>query len=77
MVGADSELVIVANQHGVKSENQDSKKFAYKSGSLENSKSIDIKNPIVLDGQGIREHVCVILEGGNAAFKLREKKYAI
>jgi predicted ATPase len=77
VVGADSELVIVANQHGVKSENQDSKKFAYKSGSLENSKSIDIKNPIVLDGQGIREHVCVILEGGNAAFKLREKKYAI
>ncbi len=77
VVGADSELVIVANQHGVKSENQDSKKFAYKSGSLENSQPIDITNPIVLDGQGIREHVCVILEGGNAAFKLREKKYAI
>lgn len=77
VVGADSELVIVANQHGVKCENQDSKKFAYKSGSLENSKALDIKNPIVLDGQGIREHVCVILEGGNAAFKLREKKYAI
>lgn len=77
VVGSDSELVIVANQHGVKSENQDSKKFAYKSGSLENSKAIDIKNPIVLEGQGIREHVCVILEGGNAAFKLREKKYAI
>ena len=68
---------MIANQNGVKNENQDSKKFAYKSGSLENSKSIDTENTIVLDAQGIREHVCVILEGGNAAFKLREKKYAI
>jgi predicted ATP-dependent endonuclease of OLD family len=77
VVGADSELVIVANQHGVKSENHGSKKFAYKSGSLENSKPFDPTNPIVLDAQGIREHVCVILEGGDVAFKLREKKYAI
>ena len=64
VVGSDSELVIVANQHGVKSENKDSKKIAYKSGSLENTKPVDAQNPIVLDAQGIREHVCVILEGG-------------
>ena len=67
----------MANQHGVKSENQDSKKFAYKTGSLENSRPLDAANNIVLDAQGIREHVCVILEGGDAAFKLREKKYAL
>lgn len=77
VVGADSELVIVANQHGVKNENLDSKKFAYKSGSLENSSLLDSANPIVLDSQGIREHVCVILEGGDVAFKLREKRYAL
>ena len=77
VVGADSELVIVANQHGLKSENTGGKKFAYKTGSLENSKPLDEKNKIVLDSQGIREHVCDVLEGGNTAFKLREKKYAI
>ncbi|PCI54066.1 MAG: hypothetical protein COB36_11210 [Alphaproteobacteria bacterium] len=77
VVGADSELIVVANQHGVKNENRNSKKFAYKSGSLENSKPFDDSNPIVLDAQGIREHVCVILEGGDVAFKLREKKYAL
>ncbi|WP_460231546.1 TrlF family AAA-like ATPase [Aurantivibrio plasticivorans] len=77
VVGSDSELVVVANQHGVKSENQSSRKFAYKTGSLENSKPLDEANKIVLDAQGIREHVCVILEGGDAAFRLREKKYAL
>jgi len=77
VVGSDSELVIVANQHGVKNENVDSKKFSYKSGSLEHSSPFDSGNPIVLDSQGIREHVCVILEGGDVAFKLREKKYSI
>lgn len=77
VVGSDSELIIIANQHGVKNENTDSKKFAYKSGSLENSAPFDPANPVVLDSQGIREHVCVILEGGDVAFKLREKKYSI
>jgi len=77
VVGADSESVIVANQHGVKNENKSSKKFAYISGSLEHSKPIDESCKLVLESQGIREHVCLILEGGNIAFKLREKKYAI
>lgn len=31
----------------------------------------------VLYQQGIKEHVCDILEGGNEAFKQRERKYAI
>jgi len=77
VVGSDSELVIVANQHGVKSENRDDKKFAYKYGTLENSSPIDKSNSIVLESQGIREHVCVILEGGDTAFKLHERKYGI
>lgn len=27
--------------------------------------------------QGIREHVCDLLEGGDKAFKLREQKYQL
>lgn len=77
VVGADSELVIVANQHGIKNENHGNKKFEYISGSLEHTKKFDKSIPYTLDSQGVREHVCVILEGGDVAFKLREKKYAI
>ncbi len=77
VVGSDSELVIVANQHGVKNENRDSKKFAYKTGSIENSAPYESGNHIVLESQGIKQHVCVILEGGDVAFRLREKKYSL
>ena len=35
------------------------------------------KIEIILERQGIKEHVCEILEGGNEAFKQREKKYDI
>lgn len=73
-VGADSEEVIVANQHGVQNENQDGVKFEYLTGSLENSKKFEKGSPILI-GQGIREHVCDILEGGDVAFKKRESKY--
>ena len=77
VVNADAEEVIVANQHGEDSRNQDSIKFQYITGSLENTKSKDESLDIVLQAQGIREHVCEILEGGSEAFKKRENKYAI
>jgi len=77
VVGADSECVIVANQNGLKSENQENKKFEYFTGSLENNSPYDESHQYVLESQGIREHVCAILEGGDAAFKLRERKYNI
>lgn len=76
VVNADAEEVIVANQDGEDSENQDGIKFQYVSGSLENTMQHKQTN-IVLKSQGIREHVCEILEGGTDAFKKREKKYAI
>lgn len=75
VVGADSELVIVANQHGKDTPNERSVKFQYASGSLENSHIKDSKIKITLYSQGIKEHVCEILEGGNDAFKQRELKY--
>jgi len=77
VVGADSELVIVANQNGLKNFNRDEKKFQYVAGSLEHTFSKKVDIPEVLESQGIREHVCEILEGGNEAFKMRESKYGI
>lgn len=46
-------------------------------GGLEYSKikDRDSANKSILEAQGIRQHVCEILEGGNDAFIKREKKY--
>jgi hypothetical protein len=77
VVGADSELVIVANQNGIDTPNINDSKFQYTSGSLENTKEFDTQIKITLEAQGIKEHVCEILEGGNEAFKQREMKYAL
>ncbi len=77
VVNADAEEVIVANQHGDDSRNDDDIKFQYISGSLENTSKKSFSTDIVLKSQGIREHVCEILEGGTVAFKKRENKYAI
>ena len=75
VVGADSENVIVANQHGNNSVNRDGIKFQYLNGSLETSQKRDKDNHIILESRGIREHVCDILEGGDDAFRKREAKY--
>lgn len=75
VVGADAEQVIVANQNGSKNENVNGLKFSYVFGALENSRPKDMACPTVLEAQGIREHVCEILEGGEDAFKKRESKY--
>lgn len=79
VVSADSENVIVANQHGSKTLNDKGIRFQYVNGSLENSKMRDNsykeEKDSILPSQGIREHVCEILEGGQEAFEKREKKY--
>lgn len=76
VVGADSEEVIIANQHGKNSPNENGIKFQYLCGSLENSKDRISDDTIpMLNRCGVREHVCDILEGGENAFKERENKY--
>lgn len=76
VVGADTEEVIVANQQGLKSPNENNVKFQYVYGSLENTKVLKNDESIpLLFRMGIREHVCEILEGGREAFVYREKKY--
>lgn len=77
VVNADSELVIVANQHGTNSPNTDGKQFEYIQGSIEHSfPKVDTEFR-VLYSQGIREHVCEIMKGGTEAFKRRERRYNI
>lgn len=64
-----------SDQEGNNSHNRDGIRFQYVNGALELTK---LKNPtedIVLYSQGIREHVCDILEGGRDAFEKREQKY--
>jgi predicted ATPase len=75
VVSADAENVIVANQNGNDCLNKDSVKFQYISGALEDTKAKSDSILIILESQGIREHVCEILEGGREAFEKREKKY--
>ena len=75
VVGADAEEIIVANQEGIGNSNPENIKFAYKCGVLENS--FKTGNSEILLSCGIREHVCELLEGGNKAFRLREKKYQL
>lgn len=77
VVSADSENVIVANQNGSENQNKDGLKFQYINGSLENTKPKNKEEVFILKSQGIREHVCEILEGGVEAFKKREQKYGI
>ena len=77
VVGADSEQVIVANRNGNDRPNSDRKTFNYTSGALENTKSKDENCNDTLQSQGVREHVCDILEGGEDAFDKRMKKYNI
>ena len=81
VLGADAEEIIIANQAGSKSENKENR-FEYRSGSIENDMAIyasdgrTIENGI-LNSQGIQQHICDILEGGERAFELRKNKYHI
>lgn len=77
VVSADSENVIIANQLGNDSKNENGCRFQYVNGALENTRPKDKGCDFVLQSQGIREHVCEILEGGVEAFKKREQKYGI
>ncbi|MFG0528981.1 TrlF family AAA-like ATPase [Pseudomonas sp. yb_2] len=75
VVAADAECVIVANQIGQQVDSSmDNHRFEYFSGSLECSYEAPTKDS-PLRSQGIRQHVCEILEGGVTAFKERELKY--
>lgn len=80
VLGGDAEEVIVANQNGNNTPNNE-KRFEYRTGAIENDKKEyhndgRIKEGI-LSSQGIQQHICDILEGGEKAFDLRRSKYRI
>lgn len=77
VVGADAEETIVANQAGQEISRDNEKfRFEYVSGSLENSfRKSASEERAILQREGIRQHVCEILEGGREAFQKREQKY--
>ncbi|MCM8832085.1 MAG: ATP-binding protein, partial [Candidatus Omnitrophica bacterium] len=77
VIGADSEQIIVANRNGSDSPNEDGKTFNYLSGSIEDTKEKDSKIKDTLKRQGIKEHACLILDGGKEAFEHRKNKYNI
>jgi ABC-type dipeptide/oligopeptide/nickel transport system ATPase component len=77
VVATDAENIIVANQEGQTVNNNSDTRFEYVNGSIEHSFPKDMSVDNILLKQGIKEHVCDILEGGNEAFKQREKKYSL
>jgi len=77
VVGADADEVIVANQSGQEQDRDNvDARFEYVSGALECTFE-DSAAQGVLNKQGIREHVCEVLEGGSEAFLERERKYRL
>lgn len=80
VLGSDAEEVIVANQKGSNVPNKQFR-FEYRSGAIENNMPLYNDNgdvePGILNSQGIQQHICDILEGGEQAFELRKNKYHI
>ncbi len=80
VVGGDAEGIIIANQDGINAPNNKSR-FEYRIGAIEENTAVfeadgNIKAGI-LNGKGIQQHICDVLEGGEVAFDLRRNKYHI
>ena len=75
VIGADSEQIIVANRNGRDSPNEDDRQFNYLTGSIEYTREKDTSIKDTLKCQGVREHACLILDGGKEAFEHRRNKY--
>ncbi len=77
VLGGDAELVIVANQDGKNAPNKQFR-FEYRGGAIEDISPVYAEGVLdagILNGKGIQEHICEILEGGEQAFALRQHKY--
>ncbi|MCX6738892.1 MAG: hypothetical protein NT098_02435 [Candidatus Parcubacteria bacterium] len=77
VIGSDSEQVIVANRNGNDRKNSDGKQFNYLTGSLEFTSKKEKTCSDTLLSQGVCEHACEILDGGEQAFENRRNKYHI
>lgn len=80
VLGSDAEEIIIANQNGKNALNK-KYRFEYRIGSIEDNLPIiekDMQISVgILNQQGVQQHICDILEGGEKAFDLRKNKYHI
>ncbi len=79
VLGADAEQVIIANQSGKDTPNNNGLRFEYRSGAIEDNElelNTDGTDRIgILSSKGIQTQICDILEGGKPALELRRNKY--
>ena len=76
VVNADAENVIVGNQKGQNDKVTTSLyQFDYINGPIEHTAPANKEETDLLKSMGIREHIADVVEGGEEAFKKRERKY--
>ena len=79
VLGADAEQVIIANQAGKDTPNNDNLKFEYRTGAIEDDyceiNDVGTMRFGILSQKGIQTQICDILEGGKPALELRRNKY--
>lgn len=79
VLGADAEQVIIANQSGKDTPNNNDLKFEYRSGAIEDNEceinDDGTEKEGILSRKGIQTQICDILEGGKPALELRRNKY--
>ena len=79
VLGADAEQVIIANQAGKDTPNNNGLKFEYRSGAIEDNEceinDDGTEKEGILSRKGIQTQICDILEGGKPALELRRNKY--
>lgn len=76
VVGADSDLVTVANRHSEDGPNLDDVLFSYEQGTLEGEcYKVSVNSPIFLRRVSMKDHICNIVDGGRDAFAKRERRY--
>lgn len=74
VVGADSELVIVANQGSQSYKNQGGLRYFYGAGALE-SRAENSSSRDYFQKQSVKNHICDLLDGGLESFEKRARRY--
>lgn len=74
VVGADSELVLVANQGSRSYKNTEGLMYFYGAGSLESS-ALEKSSRFYFESASVKEHICDLLDGGIESFEKRARRY--
>lgn len=74
VVGADSELVLVANQGSKSYKNYEGLRYFYGAGALESSAE-NAQSGFYFQKQSVKSHICDLLDGGLESFEKRARRY--